>query len=61
LRLGRFASPRNRILEASKANVCSLLNTFAIRFTVGGFILWLRKISNMFKREQQMRSSEFKL
>jgi hypothetical protein len=32
VRLGRFATPRNNILEGSKANVCSLMHTFAFRF-----------------------------
>ena len=49
--------PRKHILEASKTNVCSLMNTFAISVRHGDAILRLQELSKMFKRVQQMRSA----
>jgi hypothetical protein len=53
--------PRKRILEASKTNVCSLVNTFAYQFATGDAILQLQLIPTMFNREQPTRSHEFKV
>jgi hypothetical protein len=53
--------PHKRILEASKTNVCSLMNTFAIGFAFDSAIPQLQELSKMFKRVQQVRSRECKL
>jgi hypothetical protein len=53
--------PRNGILEASQTHVCSLMNTFVIRFAIGSATLRLQELFKMFKRTQQIRFPEFKL
>jgi hypothetical protein len=53
--------PRNGILEASKANVCSLMNTYPMRFAIGSPLPRLQELSKMFKRVQQMPHQKFKL
>jgi hypothetical protein len=53
--------PNKHILVAPMANVCSLMNTFAIRFGNENPILPVQELSKLFKRVQQMRFQSSKL
>jgi hypothetical protein len=59
--LGVLLPPNKHILVASKTNVCSLMNTSAIRFGKGNAALRGQELSIMFKRVQQIRSYSFNL